>query len=200
MYKWVDERGVVTYTNVPPPDARSRGKLELIAPGFSAVSTYSSAESLGINGNPAREMQVRELRARLERLERELDAERRARFQAEETTRAAAASKASQEAQRRREWRERCLADRRVDCDRADLAEEVTAPVLVVARVVRPILVRPVAPGHWVPGAPPRHHPHAGLHRHFPESTTPLLRHPSRPWAVPPGATLVLKSGQVRRH
>ena len=75
MYKWVDERGVVTYTNVPPPDSGRRGRLETLVPA-STVSTYSAAESLG----KGRE---RNLEARVEQLERELSAERQARSNAQ---------------------------------------------------------------------------------------------------------------------
>lgn len=209
MYKWVDERGRVTYTNVPPPDSGQRGKLETIVPAAIAVSTYSSAESLG---KGALGQQERNLASRVEQLERELAAERQARSNAQVAAQQASQSRADEAARRQRELRERCLADRRVDCDTANLDEPAPAMVAAYPRVVRQVIVQPVvvhparphppkSPGH-VHRPPDQGHPHGHkpLHVQATLSTPPpLLSHPARPWAVPPGATLVVKSGTVSR-
>lgn len=212
MYKWVDERGRVTYTNVPPPDSGQRGKLETIVPAAVAVSTYSSVESLG-KGVIAQ--QERNLASRVEQLERELAAERQARSNAQiaaQQASQAAESRAAAEARRQRELRERCLADRRVDCDSANLDEPAPAFVVAYPRVVRQVIVQPVHvhPVRPHPTKPRVHehrvqdqgspHGHKSLHVQATLSTPPpLLSHPARPWAVPPGATLVVKSGTVSR-
>lgn len=212
MYKWVDERGRVTYTNVPPPDSGQRGKLETLVPAAVAVSTYSSAESLG---KGASGQQDRNLASRVEQLERELAAERQARSNAQIAAlqaSQAAENRAAAEARRQRELRERCLADRRVDCDSANLDEPAPAFVAAYPRVVRQVIVQPVYvhPVRPHPPKPPAHehppqgqgHPHVNkpLHVQATLSTPPpLLSHPTRPWAVPAGASLVVKSGTVSR-
>ena len=211
MYKWVDERGRVTYTNVPPPDSGQRGKLETIVPVTVEVSTYSSAESLG---KGAIAQQERNLASRVEQLERELAAERQARSNAQIAAlqaSQAAENRAAAEARRQRELRERCLADRRVDCDSANLDEPAPAFVAAYPRVVRqvivqPVYVHPVRPHPPHPSKPPAHEHRAQdtgdkpLHVLATLSTPPpLLSHPARPWAVPAGASLVVKSGTVSR-
>jgi hypothetical protein len=211
MYKWVDERGVVTYTNVPPPDSGQRGKLETLVPA-SKVSTYSSAESLGKGPLSGRE---KNLESRVEQLERELAAERQARSNAQIAAREAsvtAQARADAEAKRQRELRDRCVADRRVDCDSANLDEPVPALVAAYPRVVRQVIVQPVYvhPVRPHPAKPP-HHEHRPQAPGSPSgdkpwhvqatlsTPPPLLSHPARPWAVPAGASLVVKSGSTSR-
>ena len=210
MYKWVDERGLVTYTNVPPPASRSLGKLETLVPAAVTVSTYSSVESLGKGAYSGRE---KSLESRVEQLERELAAERQARSNAQvaaQQASASATSRAEQESRRQRELRERCLADRRVDCDSANLEEPMPTVVAAYPRVVRQVIVQPVYVRPVTAPRPPVHEHHPPVHTHPPvvkpphvQSTlstpTPLLSHPARPWAVPAGASLVVKSGTVSR-
>ncbi len=175
MYKWVDENGAVTYTNVPPPQAKSRGQLELIVPQSATVSTYSSAESLGKAGFTNYE---RVLKERVTQLERDLEAERQARSQASE-------SQASKAAQRRKELRERCLADRRVDCDRADLEESHAIIAVVRAPVIRQVIVQPVVIRAAVPQRTPHQpHPerrHSDTTQHAPSQLTVTFGMPSKP-------------------
>ena len=95
LYKWVDDKGVTNYGSTPPANARSVEKVD-----ESRVST--------VPGQKPEEVQAGEKRAleqKVDQLERDLDAQRRATAQAQE--------RAAADAQ----WRERCLADRRIDCD-----------------------------------------------------------------------------------
>lgn len=190
MYKWVDEHGAVTYTNVPPPQANTRGKLELVVPGSAAVSTYSSKESLGkgISGNNERALQDR-----VAQLEQALEVERRARTLAGEML----AAKAAGDAQRRKELRERCLADRRVDCDRPDLDESIShvavarAPQVIRQVIVQPVVIRNVAPARAANHPHPAH-PHPDTRHHTPSHLTATLSTPPR--------TITIQVGQRWRY
>lgn len=144
--KWRDERGVVTYSNVPPPESASGVRVDSVPP---VISTYSSAQSMGNMGNSGNAGNMsREaaapgsLRARVEALERELEIERRARALASQMVSNQAAQEAEAREKRRKALREQCIADRRVDCDTANL-EAPAAPVVVVAR---PVVIRPLSP------------------------------------------------------
>ena len=190
MYKWVDERGAVTYSNVPPPHANTRGTLELVVSGSVAVSTYSSKESLGKGIFSSNE---RALQDRVAQLEQALEVERRARTLAGEMR----AAKAAGEAQRRKEWHERCRADRRVDCDRADLDE--SSGHVAVARapqVIRQVIVQPVVIRNVVPARAANHphpaHPHPDTRPRTPPHLTATLSTPPR--------TITIRTGQRWRY
>ena len=104
MYKWTDERGGVTYSNTPPP-ATSKGKVETIS---DRVTVYATDEE-------TKRAMSREARrdAKVANLERQLEAERAARRSPGPAPDATARMAADYE---------RCIAQRRVDCDslRAD--------------------------------------------------------------------------------
>jgi hypothetical protein len=101
MYKWVDENGVVTYSNTPPT-AKQPKKIEAVP---ERVSVYTPDAELN------RAMQPDARRdAKIATLERQLEAERRARQGSTQTTRPSAAERQSAAY-------ERCVSQRGVDCD-----------------------------------------------------------------------------------
>jgi len=96
-YKWTDENGTTNYGAKPPANARNVQQLDDTK---SRVSTVPGLKPEAIQAEKDQATQ-----RKIDGLERDLEAQRR------ET--AAAQSRAATDAQ----WRERCLADRRVDCD-----------------------------------------------------------------------------------
>jgi hypothetical protein len=98
IYKWVDEKGVTNYGSAPPEKAKSK----VLDPQAAAVSVYTPP--------PQASRQLESMmRDRIDRLEGELQAERRARQTQQ-------ASLQSEEELRRLAYEE-CVRDRRVDCD-----------------------------------------------------------------------------------
>ena len=95
IYKWVDEKGVVNYSESPPPKGRAR----VITPEGPPVSVYTPPAPR----EPA--AAERELKNRVSDLEQTLARERQAQDYA-----------AGLEAEREAQWLERCRQDRRVDC------------------------------------------------------------------------------------
>ena len=124
MYKWVDERGVVNYSNEPPKNVAK--KLE---PLPDRVSVYSTKPDVTAAAAPVRAERSEVLRDRLELLERELELERRQRALATED-----------EAQRRRRAYEQCVLNRGVDCE-ADDRPRISPAVVVVPQARRPQIV-----------------------------------------------------------
>jgi hypothetical protein len=100
VYKWVDEKGVVNYSNEAPADR----KATQLDPKSSRVSIVGTDETLKRAATPSASDRV--LYEKIDRLERKLDADRYARAAAEQQAQAAADS-----------WYQQCLRDRRVDCD-----------------------------------------------------------------------------------
>ncbi|HZF18111.1 MAG TPA: DUF4124 domain-containing protein [Burkholderiales bacterium] len=100
VYKWVDEKGVVNYSNEAPVDR----KAKQLDPKSSRVSIIASDETQ--RQLPAASASDRALAEKIDRLERKLDAERYARSVSEAQAQTAADS-----------WYQQCLRDRRVDCD-----------------------------------------------------------------------------------
>lgn len=130
IYKWKDEKGVVHYSNTPPPEGtkatvldESKSKVSVV-PGVQAPAPPPA-------GSDA------QLQNRVQRLERELEDERRSQ---------AAASQAQSDAYQR--WREECLKQRRLDCD------DPTAAVSPIYGYPAPPIVRP-PPGQRPPGQRP---------------------------------------------
>src|SRR5450432_2291972 len=97
MYKWVDERGQVSYSNTPPPEAAQK-KIEPVADRMS-VYTPDPLISRAMSADGLRD-------AKIASLERQLQAERNAR----------SASSANPYVPDRSAAYDRCIADRRVDC------------------------------------------------------------------------------------
>jgi Skp family chaperone for outer membrane proteins len=105
LYKWVDERGVTNYSNQPPADPKTAKNLRPVPED--RLSVYSPDEGLlqAIEDSHKNIDQRLSQRAKIESLENQLEAERRARQQA------ATAVQVSQSAY------EKCLADGRLDCN-----------------------------------------------------------------------------------
>ena len=100
IYKWTDEKGVVNYSNTPPT-GRPAVQLE------DETSRVSTIESGQPNDAAAlRQLRERDLRQRVEQLERDAAASRQ-----DQATEQLAYQQALQAA------RERCFAERRIDCD-----------------------------------------------------------------------------------
>lgn len=105
LYKWVDENGVTNYSNQPPANPKAAKNLR---PVEDRLSVYSPDEGLtqAIDDARQKSQQRQSQRARIGNLETQLQDERRAREQA-----TAAAARETQLAY------EKCVADRRVDCN-----------------------------------------------------------------------------------
>lgn len=192
LYKWVDERGAVTYTNVPSPEAKTSGRLERVAVEPQAVSAYSSVIPVQAAPRVDTTTEDRALRERVARLERELEVERRARALAGEIAAGRTAAEV-RDAQQLYALRARCLADRRIDCDRADLAHEDSPAVFTVARpqvirqlIVQPVVVRRQSP-HHLPHLPPASH-------RPPEPRPPVMQIPGSPSGLGTAPRSVLKA------
>lgn len=129
VYKWTDERGSVNYGNKPPPNARN---VTLVREDDGRVSTVP-----GLSPEAMESQQNRADQRRIDRLERDLEAQRRANR--------AAGSGAEYQA-----WRDQCLAERRVDCDDPNRGVIYTPgyvpgyPVYPVPPIARPPINRPV--------------------------------------------------------
>jgi len=105
VYKWVDDRGVVTYSETAPHDRAAKRIRIDERPSGAYVPDTRLATGYG-SGDAA-------LKSRVSQLEQDLEAIRRAQRAVEQQAAEAAAQKLAQEKQAH----ERCLADRRVDCD-----------------------------------------------------------------------------------
>ena len=158
IYKWVDEKGVTNYSSTPP----ARGEARSIDLQSATVSVYPAPPPQ----EAARALDAA-MRARIERLENELLAERRARQT--RTTQA--------ESDRRQLAYEQCLRERRVDCEQIRdgmyaasyySPHYVAAPVLVAARPLLQAQFMPVLPQQVFgtaapfPGVSPRAAGHRG--------------------------------------
>jgi uncharacterized protein DUF4124 len=102
VYKWVDDKGVVNYSNEAPANRSSK----LLDPKSAKVSTYTPDEALKQTPGPVASLGERVLSEKIDRLERKLDAERAARQLADVQAQTVADARYQQ-----------CVRDRRVDCD-----------------------------------------------------------------------------------
>lgn len=132
LYKWVDEKGVTNYGSAPPANARNVERVDESNPRVSTVP--------GLKPEDVKAGEDRALQQKIDRLERDLEAQRRATADAQ--------ARADADAQ----WRERCIADRRLDCDdpsrgQLEYYEPGWAPYY-------PPAVRPVPPPRPVPPRP----------------------------------------------
>ena len=100
MYKWVDEKGVVTYSNTPPT-AKQPKKIESV-PERVSVYTPDAELSRAMHTDSRRD-------AKVASLGQQLEAERLARRNAHDTHRTAADRQAAAYS--------RCVAERGVDCE-----------------------------------------------------------------------------------
>lgn len=132
-YKWVDERGVVTYSETAPHD-RAAKRIRSDERAVPNSTTYESGDTV--------------LRRRISQLERDLESTRQAQRVAEQQTSEAAARKLAQE----KLAYERCVADRRVDCDGP---REETGSVVRSTPLFRPLPGPPRLPSHASPTISP---------------------------------------------
>jgi len=102
VYKWVDERGVVNYSNEAPTNRNST----LLDPKSVRVSTYATDDAPKRAATAPASTSESVLSEKIDRLERKLDAERYARGLSDVQMQTAANAQY-----------ERCVRDRRVDCD-----------------------------------------------------------------------------------
>jgi hypothetical protein len=109
IYRWVDDQGVTNYGNKPPPSAAG---LTPLTDGESRLSVIPSPRS-----QPALAARERDLESRIARVERNRDALPSGVDRATVTALG-----------RELEWRERCFADRRVDCTAPTAATYDTTP------------------------------------------------------------------------
>jgi hypothetical protein len=98
VYKWVDDKGVVNYSSTPPDNRKSQ-KLDEDKGRVSTIEAQDFSKT-----DAARREQA--LKDRVDRLEQEAQRNRQT---------ATAQEFAAAEAQRL--WRERCITERRTDCD-----------------------------------------------------------------------------------
>ena len=125
IYKWVDEGGKTHYSDQAPASGRKVGTVA------DRISVYTPDPSL-LARAAATARPDPALSDRMDRLERQLHAERLARQQYE----LAAFTQASQAY-------ERCLSERRVDCDSYGGTMPYVGPIAVVpVRHRRPVIVR----------------------------------------------------------
>ncbi len=99
IYKWKDDKGIVHYSNSPPPKGTEASVLD------ESKSKVSVVPAIQTPANSASDSD-KQLKNRVQSLERELENERRGQ---------PAASQAQAENYQR--WREECLSQRRLDCD-----------------------------------------------------------------------------------
>ncbi|HEX6007506.1 MAG TPA: DUF4124 domain-containing protein [Burkholderiales bacterium] len=103
LYKWVDERGVTNYSNQPPPDPKTARNVRQVEDRLS-VYTPDAGLTQAIEDSNRNFEDRQRARQKIEALETQLEAERRAREQA------AAAARDNQAAY------DRCIDDGRIDC------------------------------------------------------------------------------------
>ena len=136
IYKWRDDKGIVHYSNTPPPQGTDASVLDENKGKVSVVPAYRAPDGAA-DGDAA-------LQDRVRRLERQLEQERTSQQQT-------ISPQADADAYAR--WRADCLAQRRTDCDDPGAAAVPVygypAPPAVVRPPGRP--VRPSSPS----GAPP---------------------------------------------
>ncbi len=132
VYKWVDDKGVVNYSSTPP----AKGKSIKLGEDRGRVSTIESQDLS--RTEPGRREQA--LKDRVDRLEQDAQRDRQL-----ATAQEAAAAEAY------RQWRERCIAERRVDCDDRPTSDYDTGYFYPYYRPgARPPVQRP-APGQYRP-------------------------------------------------
>ena len=102
VYKWVDEKGTINYSNSPPADANAARKAQVVA---DKVSVISADPAVTRAMQSQAEANQRALAEKVDRLERQLDAERQSRQ----------SSASAAEAQAQAAY-DQCLANRGVDC------------------------------------------------------------------------------------
>jgi Domain of unknown function (DUF4124) len=168
IYKWKDDKGVVHYSNTPPPQGSSATVLDESKGKVSVVPAYKPPPAApGAGNDPA-------LQDRVRRLERELDQERQSQSAATQN-----------QTQTYDQWRAQCLAQRRTDCDDPGAAAPVYDGYYPGPQVVRPP-GPPIGSG-GSSGAPPGYTVGpgpGGIGGAYVPNPPPLIQNTGRP---PPG-------------
>jgi len=133
VYKWTDDKGVVNYSS-SPPDNRKSQKLDEDKGRVSTIEAQDLSRSEAVRREQA-------LKERVDRLEQDAERNRQS---------ATAQELAAAEAQR--QWRARCITERRTDCDDpyAGTYDPGYFPPYGVRPGVRPLPQRP-GPGQFRP-------------------------------------------------
>lgn len=129
VYKWVDKNGVTNYAAEAPKDAKAAKKVDLVEERLSVYAPDAAVTSASASAQPPADRAAAD---KIDSLQRQLDAERMARQNA-----VAAEQKAAQTAH------DRCVADRRVDCE---AGYQSATPVIVIGRARRPAPFTPTVP------------------------------------------------------
>jgi hypothetical protein len=129
IYKWVDNHGVVNYSNKPPTNRKAK-ELDL---STIRVSVYP-AEKPGQRAAEAAKSDVAALSDKIDRLQHQLEAERQARQYAAADTRAAQVAY------------DQCLAERRVDCSGIHNSSYPYGPMVVFVPRLRRFHAVPIFP------------------------------------------------------
>jgi hypothetical protein len=139
VYKWIDETGTTHYSDQAPPSHDSARKVALVT---DRLSVYEQPPRLVASSYPGMESALND---RVDALERQLQAERRARD-----------GVAAAEAQAALAAYQRCLAERRVDCDAYTGYPQYAAPPIFapVRRFRQPVPFTGFTPGNAVPIMP----------------------------------------------
>ncbi len=141
VYKWIDETGTTHYSDNAPPSRDSARKVAVVP---DRLSVYEQPPRLVASSYPGRESALND---RVDALERQLQAERRSR---DSDSIAAAESQAALAAY------QRCLAERRVDCDAYTGYPQYAAPLIFapVRRFRQPVPFTGFTAGNAVPIMP----------------------------------------------
>ena len=120
IYKWTDQRGVVNYSNAPPPEARGLTAINA-GPAMTQVGSGLDEETRYWREQRTREQRTRELARDMREVEsmRQRREAEQIRHEQYRHQLALAGQATSADDERRRFAREQCLRERRVDCDTA---------------------------------------------------------------------------------
>ena len=171
IYKWKDEKGVVHYSNTPPPKGADASVLDESKSKVSVVPAYKAPDNASAPGSD------KALQDRVRQLERQVDQER----QSQSTS-------SQSQADAYKQWHANCIAQRRTDCDNpgAEVApvysDYYPAPQVVrpPARPVKPSYPSVVPPGYTVGPGP------GGIGGAYVPNPPPLVQPGQRPPAPQP--------------
>jgi hypothetical protein len=132
VYKWTDQRGVVNYSTAPPPEAQRMVTVDT-TPAVATAGGANDEDARAWREQRARELARDKREVEAMRQKREADQARQDQYRQQLTL---AGQYASTEEERRRQAREQCLRERRVDCDSP--ASQVYNPYYPTQIIARP--------------------------------------------------------------
>lgn len=130
VHKWTDERGVVQYSSKPPADGRKTTVVDT-APAAAGASPDAAREARRQAQREKKEL--RQMQKERAKREREQDSELAARQRSVQSSQSQARN-----AEAARLAREKCLAERRTDCDQAGTGA-ASQPSVVRRAVPQPV-------------------------------------------------------------